>query len=104
MTRGTFASCLPTPGTTHHERQGLVHSPFLRDEGDVVPVQLQYWDRVTKTEKQRSKHLNKKPYLVFSRIQHLLFLEVLIPIWLKYLQVPRTLLNLGHFFSFLVVR
>lgn len=53
---------------------------------------------VAKIEKQRSKHLTKQTYLVFSRFQHLLFLEVGAPVWLRYLQVPCTLLNLGLFF------
>lgn len=53
---------------------------------------------MAKIEKQRSKHLTKQPYLVFSRFQHLLFLEVCVPIWWRDLQVPRTVLNLGLFF------
>lgn len=44
-----------------------------------------------------------QPYLVFSRFQHLLFLEVCVPTWLMYLRVLCTLLILGHFSSFLVV-
>lgn len=36
----------------------------------------------------------------FSRFEHHLFLEVRVPLWLRYLQVPCTLLNLGHSFSF----
>lgn len=83
----------------HHERQGF----SLWEESDTVPVPLQYWDEVAKIEKQRSKHLTKQPYMVFSRFQHLLFLEGCVPIWLRYLQVPCAVLNLGHFFSFLVV-
>lgn len=41
-------------------------------------------------EKQRSKHLTKQPHLAFFRFQHLLFLEVYVPILLRYLQVPCT--------------
>lgn len=71
------------------------------EESDTVPVPLQYWDEVAKIEKQRSKHLTKQPYMVFSRFQHLLFLEGCFPIWLRYLQVSCAVLNLGHFFPFL---
>ena len=38
---------LPTPGTMHHERQGLI--PW--EEGDTVPVPLQYWDGGDKNRK-----------------------------------------------------
>lgn len=88
----------PPTSNMHRERQGLI----FWEEGDAVPVPLQHWDGagVAKIEKQRSKHLTKQPYMVFSRFQHLLFLEGCVLIWLRYLQVPCTMFNLGHFFFF----
>lgn len=49
---------------------------------------------------QGSQRLATQPSLVFSRFQHLLFLEVGVPVWWKYLRVLCTLLILGHFSSF----
>lgn len=71
----------------------------LRWMSDTRPLQLQSWE----IGKQGNKHLTSQPYLVFSRFQRLLFLEVCVPILLQYLRVLCTLLVLGHFSSFLVV-
>lgn len=40
-------SLYATSGTMHHGRQGLL----LREKGDAVPVQLQYWDGGGKNRK-----------------------------------------------------
>ena len=62
---------LPTPGTMHHERQGLVHGPVLWVTLSLYSCRAGMG--VAKIEKQRGKHLIKQSYLVFSRFQHLLF-------------------------------